>query len=82
MNLSPKCEPQLGKRGLYGAVGGQSHTAATQMAMLWVLNLGDGKHTLLDVADRARLPFADVRQAAEALAGAGLLRAADGEARG
>ncbi len=82
VNLSPKCEPQLGKRGLYGAVGGQSHTAATQMAMLWVLNLGDGKHTLLDVADRARLPFADVRQAAEALAGAGLLRAADGEARG
>jgi aminopeptidase-like protein len=81
VNLAPKCEPQLGKRGLYGAVGGQSHTAAMQMAMLWVLNLGDGKHTLLDVAQRARLPFADVRQAADALAGAGLLRAADGEVR-
>jgi len=72
-NLSPMCEPQLGKRGLYGTVGGQSHAQASQMAMLWVLNLSDGSRSLLDVAERARLPFPDVRRAAQALERAGLL---------
>ena len=73
VNLLPKCEPQLGKRGLYGSVGGRSHAVASQMAMLWVLNLCDGTRTLLDVAERARLGFTEVRHAAEALERAGLL---------
>jgi len=73
VNQAPKCEPQLGKRGLYGAVGGKSHAQASQMAMLWVLNLSDGHHSLLDIAERAKLPFADVRRAARALEAAGLL---------
>jgi len=72
-NLSPKCEPQLGKRGLYGMVGGQSHAQASQMAMLWVLNLSDGTRSLLDVAERSKLPFPEVRRAAVALEDAGLL---------
>ena len=75
VNLSPKGEPQLGKRGLYGAVGGQSHAVASQMAMLWVLNLSDGTRSLLDVAERSKLPFSDVRRAAKALEAVGLLRA-------
>ena len=78
VNLSPKCEPQLGKRGLYGQVGGRSHAVASQMAMLWVLNLCDGSRSLLDVAERSKLSFAEVRVAAKALEGAGLLRAKDG----
>jgi aminopeptidase-like protein len=72
-NLSPRCEPQLGKRGLYGSVGGQSHAVATQMALLWVLNLSDGAHTLLDIAERSKLAFTDVRRAADALERAELL---------
>jgi aminopeptidase-like protein len=76
-NLLPKCEPQLGRRGLYGSVGGRSHTVARQMAMLWVLNLSDGEHTLLDVAERSALPFREIRRAAEALEEAGLLAAAE-----
>jgi aminopeptidase-like protein len=78
VNLSPKCEPQLGKRGLYGSVGGRSHAVASQMAMLWMLNLSDGRHSLLDVAERAKLAFLSVRAAAAALEAAGLLRIADG----
>jgi len=77
VNLSPKGEPQLGKRGLYGSIGGQSHAAVRQMAMLWVLNLSDGSHSLLDVAERSKLPFPDVHRAARALEAAGLLRACD-----
>jgi len=81
VNLFPKCEPQLGKRGLYGAVGGRSHAVASQMAMLWVLNLCDGTRSLLDVAERAKLPFEDVRRAASALEAVGLV-AVQGGSRG
>jgi aminopeptidase-like protein len=68
-----KGEPQLGRRGLYGAMGGQRTAGYDQMALLWVLNLADGRHSLLDMAERARLPFATIRLAAEALAAAELV---------
>src|SRR5262249_27648275 len=67
LNLNPKCEPQLGGRGLYRAVGGFADAGRLELAMLWVLNLSDGSHTLLDVAERAGLPFDLVHQAAQAL---------------
>jgi aminopeptidase-like protein len=72
-NLSPKGEPQLGRRGLYGQIGGRSDAEERQMAMLWVLNLSDGDHSLLQVAERAGLPFALVADVAGALEQAGLL---------
>jgi aminopeptidase-like protein len=72
-NTLPKCEPQLGKRGLYSAIGGDKDVAASNMAMLWVLNLSDGAHSLLDIAERADLPFAIVRRTAELLQEHGLL---------
>jgi aminopeptidase-like protein len=72
----PYGEPQLGKRGLYGSTGGQSHTQEEQMAMLWVLNLADGRHSLLDTAERAALPFELVERVAERLRLAGLLAGA------
>jgi len=74
-STNPKCEPQLGKRGLYGKFGGQKATKAHEMAMLWVLNLADGSHTLLDMAERANLPFSLVRQVADTLLVHGLLTA-------
>jgi len=72
VNLSPKGEPQLGRRGLYKNTGG-STPAALEMALLWVLNFSDGTHSLLDIANRAGMPFATVRIAAERLAEVGLL---------
>ncbi|SPL94482.1 unnamed protein product [[Actinomadura] parvosata subsp. kistnae] len=73
-NLSPYGEPQLGRRGLYGSLGGRSDTKQAQMAMLWVLNLSDGEHSLMDVTGRSGLPFRAVAEAAAALEGAGLLK--------
>jgi aminopeptidase-like protein len=67
VSLNPKCEPQLGKRGLYTAVGGGVGAKSREMALLWVLNLADGEHTLLDVAERSGLDFASVKAAALAL---------------
>lgn len=71
-NLSPYGEPQLGKRGLYPSVGGKSASDAV-MAMLWTLAYSDGATSLLDIATTAGMEFADLRSAASALAGAGLL---------
>lgn len=72
-NTNPKCEPQLGRRGLYGAIGGDKDAVAANMAMLWILNLSDGIHSLLDIAERANLPFGLVRKTAQLLHRNGLL---------
>ncbi|MCP5005005.1 MAG: DUF4910 domain-containing protein [Planctomycetes bacterium] len=66
-NKNPKCEPQLGKRGLYTAMGGQSNTIVDQMALLWVLNLSDGSCSLLDIAERSGMSFDSIKRAADAL---------------
>jgi aminopeptidase-like protein len=67
LNQRPRGEPQLGKRGLYRAIGGSNHDSRYQMALLWVLNLSDGRHSLLDIAERAGIDFDVVRSAAAAL---------------
>jgi aminopeptidase-like protein len=74
VNLSPKCEPQLGNRGLYRMVGGTADAGVSEMAMLWVLNQSDGKNSLLDIAERSGLRFEAIRKAAEALEKHKLLR--------
>lgn len=66
-NRSPKCEPQLGRRGIYRAMGGHTNQAQLQTALLWVLNQSDGKHSLLDIAERSGVAFSTLRQAAETL---------------
>ena len=77
VNLSPHGEPQLGRRGLYPTTGGKSASDAV-MAMLWTLGYSDGRATLLDIADRADLDFAQVCRAAADLTRAGLLERARG----
>ncbi len=76
LNQNPQCEPQLGRRGIYRAIGGQAEGAKKEMAMLWVLNLSDGHHPLLDIAERSNLPFDVVCEAAEVLCEHGLLKEA------
>lgn len=77
LNLNPLCEPQLGRRGLYDTVGGNPPTSEERSAILWVLNQSDGSNSLLDIAERAGLPFATVRRAAAVLEDHDLLRAAE-----
>ena len=77
INLNPKCEPQLGRRGLYRSLGGAMDAASRELAMLWVLNLSDGRPSLLDVAERSGLPFQTIAAAADALMRHGLLQAVD-----
>jgi aminopeptidase-like protein len=72
-NRNPKCEPQLGRRGLYRSIGGDDQGRQRELALLWVLNLSDRHHTLLDIAERARMPFAQIEEAAVALLAVDLL---------
>lgn len=73
-NLQPKGEPQLGRRGLYGSVGGRS-PADREQALLWVLNQSDGRNSLLQIAQRSGSSFEAIAEAAGALEEVKLLRA-------
>lgn len=74
LNLNPMCEPQLGKRGLYNLRGGNNDSKEFQMALLWVLNLSDGTHSLLDIHVRSKINFDIVKEAANSLLKAMLVR--------
>jgi aminopeptidase-like protein len=73
LSLNPKCEPQLGRRGLYRLMGGTSGSKLEE-AILWVLNQADGTHSLLDIAECSKLDFGNISEAADALLSRGLLR--------
>ena len=71
-NQSPYCEPQLGQRNLYRSTGGDA-VGLDILARLWVLNLSDGEHSLLDIAERSGISFSAISDAAELLCQNGLL---------
>lgn len=74
INQNPKCEPRLGKRGLYRNVAGQAEEQVDEMALLWVLNLCDGEHNLLEIATRAKYKFQVIKKAVDALLKTDLLK--------
>ena len=74
-NQNPYCEPQLGRRGLYRSTGGDG-VGVDVSARLWVLNLSDGEHSLLDIAERSGLRFSAISEAADLLFQNGLLSVA------
>lgn len=76
VNQNPKCEPQLGNRGLYRMMGGQAEGKLSELAMLWLLNLSDGNYTLLDIAKRSGLAFDLLVQTASILLDHHLLKEA------
>jgi len=67
ININPKCEPNLGKRGLYNMIGGDNWGKNFQLALLWILNLADGNHSLLDISKRSEIDFESISQAARRL---------------
>ena len=73
LNTNPACEPQLGRRGLYAALGGLADTGGREQDMLWILGLSDGTRSLLDIAEQSGAPFARLAEVADLLAGHGLL---------
>ncbi len=74
LNLISKGEPQLGKRGLYRMLGGKN-ISLNEAAIFWVLNLSDGHYSLLDIALRSGLSFAQIKKVSDTLADLKLLKA-------
>lgn len=67
INLYPKGEPQLGKRGLYDQIGGRSDSKTMQLAMLWILNYSDGNNSLNDISILSGLDLNLIDEAATLL---------------
>jgi aminopeptidase-like protein len=74
LNTNPMCEPQLGKRGLYRSIGGDSAENLNELALLWVLNRSDGRNSLLDIAEKSGMNFQVIAQAAKRLVEVELLK--------
>lgn len=67
VSRNQKGEPFLAKHGLFRMLGGQADTGVEELPLLWVLNLSDGGHSLLDIAERSGCPFDSLQRAAAAL---------------
>lgn len=74
INQHPNCEPQLGKRGLYPTLGSQREIDGSVKKIMWLLGFGDGKHDVLDIADKLALPAASLKPEVELLLKEGLLK--------
>lgn len=77
LNENPKGEPQLGRRGIYGAMGGYGGRKELEMAILWILNQSDGNHDLLSVAQKSNISFRVIMKATEILLKQGLIKLAN-----
>lgn len=77
INLFPMGEPQLGRRGLYDAIGGENDQKKMQMALLWVLNMSDGHNDVIDMAKKSNLPITFILKACDLLLSKSLLRESD-----
>lgn len=73
VNLNPKCEPQLGRRGLYSLVGRRKIQADVELGLFWVLNYSDGNCSLLEIANKAIISFRDIVEATKLLQEVNLL---------
>jgi len=74
VNQLPHCEPQLGKRGLYPNLGSDTSTRLRVAAMMWTLNLTDGKHDLIDIVRRSGQPYGEILESVKTLVEHGLLK--------
>ena len=73
ISLNQRCEPRLGKAGLYQAFGSRSDQQAVQQAIMWVLNFSDGRHSIRDISERSGITVSRLQEAAELLEQNGFL---------
>jgi aminopeptidase-like protein len=67
VSLNPKCEPQLGRRGIYNMIGAQKNNIHNMMPIFWVLNLSDGRNSVSDIVKRSNLDIQDIKNAIDLL---------------
>ena len=74
LSLNPKCEPQLGKRGLYRMIGGQKDSDLDEMSIFWILCFSDGNHSLKYIANRSGIALEILEKTANLLCEKNLLK--------
>jgi len=77
LNLNPKCEPQLGKRGIYHQLGGHEskmQQRKVEFAIFWILNMSDGTNDIEDISRRSGIPLETLQTGIEILINANLLQ--------
>jgi len=74
LNLNLKCEPQLGKRGLFRALSSGKNLKLDEQAIFWVLNFCDGTNSLLDISIRSGISFKNIKNTADVLIEKDLLK--------
>jgi len=77
LNLSPYCEPQLGKRMIYHNTGGFmkdildkakfSDQQINDEALLWILSYSDGFHSINDISHMSKINLEILKNAANIL---------------
>jgi len=67
INVNPKCEPNLGKRGLYNLIGASKNSKHLNETFLWILNQSDGDNSLLDISIKSNIDFSKLVNAAKIL---------------
>ena len=76
INLYPYGEPQLGPRGLYPTLGSQKEVQTEVAAIMWLLNMSNGRNDLIDIATESGISFKLLIKASEKLLAQGLLKIA------
>jgi len=66
LSTNPKCEPNLGKRGLYQMINDKK-LGLEEKAIFWVLNFSDGMHSLNDISQKSHINLEAIMKAAEIL---------------
>ena len=66
-------EPQLGKRGLYPTISQKGSTDNEIRTMMNLIAYCDGRHDLIDIADKINVPVGELYEVADKLVNAGLL---------
>ena len=72
MNLNPKCEPNLEKRGLFNKV--VHLDSGTALSINWVLNLSDGRNSLSDISRISGIEYNLIKETSELLLKHNLLK--------
>lgn len=74
VNTNPHCEPMLGKRDLYNSIGASTSMENTIHSYLYLLNFSDGKHDLVDIANKMNVSVYGLLEKVEKLKSVGLLK--------
>ena len=64
----------LKKYKLNESIGGSKSKSELQKAFQWIMHLADGKHSILDIANKSNLDFKIVNEASSVFIKKGLLK--------